>query len=615
MYLRQFSGDRVSDHVITKGYMRKRSLLALSFLALFATLAVFGAVAGRKAERTVDANLAGIDMALVSLSEISAALNVLSQEPNSQEAYVAHGKIRRASHGAEDALKIIEAAVANNELYSDNMATLTQVALNPITDFKQVLHFGRLLNQRKNTSNERTLIKISSLSLEITNRLLGVFSTVRQKESEYSRLSQQMEFFYILGSITIFCIGALISIRLVYLPMERFVLSAHEQLKNERDRAENASRAKTIFLASMSHEIRTPLNGIIGLTETLADANLTREQKDTIKLVNKSGYALLEILNNVLSTSRGEVLGADEDKEIFCLRDLCQDVVALFTAEATNKGNKLRFEDAQGAEPVWIRARSGQIRQVVTNLVSNAIKFTKEGTVTVSLSATRVKDNYHVAIGVSDDGIGIAPHEIEAVFKEFQQANEDVMMNYGGTGLGLSISKNIATSMGGDIVCESELGVGTTFTFSFPVQRAHAPQMTVPVATSDAVRTMKVLIVDDNRVNVLVTERILKRIGIDAQNAYSARDALGIVRTWHPDVVLMDIRMPDMNGLEATSRIKEMEAQGVIPPVQVIGLSANHSKGDIDSGLAAGMCTYVSKPINAAKLAEALQLVSELDAA
>lgn len=595
--------------------MRKRSLLALGFLMLFALLSVVGAFSGRKAERMVEENLAGIDMALVALSELSASFGVLAQDPNSQEAYVAHGKVRRASGKAEEALRVLEEAVAQQSLCDDSMAVLTQVALNPITDLKQVLHFGRLLNDRRNTSNERTLIKISSLSLDITNRLMEVFSGVRQKETEFASLAKRTQFFYILGAISLFCIGALLSIRLVYLPMERYVLSAHAQLKNERDRAESASRAKTIFLASMSHEIRTPLNGIIGLTETLADANLTREQKDTIKLVNKSGHALLEILNNVLSTSRGEVIGADEDKEVFCLRELCQEVVSLFMAEATNRGNQIRFDGGGSEDAVWVRARSGQIRQVLTNLVSNAIKFTHEGTVVVALSATRVASRYHVDLRVSDTGIGIAPEEIDGVFLEFQQANEGVMMNYGGTGLGLSISKNIAKAMGGDIFCQSKVGEGTSFTFSFPVEYAAAPEDVLPLVASDAMRRMKVLIVDDNRVNVLVTERVLKRMGIEAKNAYSARDALAIIREWQPEVVLMDIRMPDMNGLEATGRIKDMEAQGLIPRVQVIGLSANHSRGDIESGLAAGMCTYVSKPINAAKLAEALHFVSELDAA
>lgn len=592
---------------ITKGYMRRRSLLALGFLMLFALLSVAGVVTGRKAERTNKANLAAIDMALVSLSELSAAFGVLTQRPTSQQSFVARSKIRRASGRANDALSLIEAAVEDEELSKKNLATLTQVALNPIADLKQVLSFGRMLNESQNTSDERSMTKISSLSLEISNRLMDVFSSIRHQEALSSEGAHQRILLYTIGSVLLFCVGLFLSAWIVYLPMEKSVLIAQRHLLDERDRAENASKVKTVFLASISHEIRTPLNGIIGLTETLSGSNLTPEQRETIMLVNKGGHGLLQLLNNILSAARGEALGSDEEKSIFQPREVCQEVIAMFEATARQRGNEILFEYDQTSGPIHVQARSGQFRQVINNLLSNAIKFTQNGTITVSLSETEIGQKMQVELAIVDTGIGIAPNKMEAVFEEFQQAHDKDATEYEGSGLGLSISRTIARSMWGDIVCESELGVGTTFTFFFLADIAEPQAVPVPLPATDKIKNLKVIIVDDNKVNILVTERILKRFGIEASSTSSPLEALAKIRELQPDVVLMDVRMPEMNGLDATRRIRDMEAKGLVSSgIYVVGVSANDSPSDIREAIAAGMSSYVSKPVNIAKMAEAL---------
>lgn len=602
----------MSASAITKGYMRRRSLLALGFLMLFALLSVAGVVTGRNAERTNKANLAAIDMTLVSLSELSAAFGVLTQRPTSQQSFVARSKIRRASERANVALSLLDAAVENEKFSAKNLATLTQVALNPITDFKQILYFCRMLNESQNTSDERSMIKISSLSLEISNRLMDVFSSIRQQETQSSEGAHQRVIFYTIGSVLLFCVGLLLSVWVVYLPMEKSVLATQRQLLNERDRAENASKVKTVFLASISHEIRTPLNGIIGLTETLSGSNLTPEQRETIKLVNKGGHGLLQLLNSILSAARGEALGSDEEISVFQPREVCHEVVTMFASTARQRGNKILFEYEQASGPIRVQARIGQFRQVLNNLLSNAIKFTQNGTITVSLSETVIGEKVQVELAIVDTGIGIAPNRMGAVFEEFQQAHDKDPTEYEGSGLGLSISRTIARSMRGDIICESELGVGTTFTFLFLADIAAPQAVTAPLPATDKIKNLKVIIVDDNKVNILVTERILKRFGIEASSTSSPLEALAKIRDEQPEVVFMDIRMPEMNGLEATRRIREMEAKGLVSSgIYVVGVSANDSPSDIREAIAAGMSSYVSKPVNIAKLAEALNNAAE----
>ncbi len=606
----------MTDRVISKSYMRKRSLLALFFLVLFASISVLGTLSGKNAERAFDKTLAAMDLAIVSLSDLSTAFGMLAQQPKAQESYLAHSKIRRASHAAETAMKALETALRTEDLTASSMRILNRSEQNPISDFRQVLHFGRLLGERRNSDNERTLTKIATLSLDTSNRLLAIYSDLRQQETEAFRANHAQQTLITLGSLGFFLLGAAIAVGLVYLPMERSVLAAHQQLQAERDRAEAASRSKTVFLASMSHEIRTPLNGIIGLSDSLIDDNLTRDQKATLELVNKSGHALLQVLNNILSTSRGEIVGADEDKEVFSLTGLCEDIVALFAIEGRNKGIEVRVLDAGLLPPLWVNSRSSQIRQVVTNLISNAVKFTHEGSVSLSLDARQVSGRYEVELTVTDTGIGIAAEDIAKIFSQFQQANEDIIRNYGGTGLGLSISRNIAEALGGTIDVTSEPGVGTQFLFRFPVEVADAPEgNSVEPFAAPIGGNLRILIVDDNKVNILVAERVLTRMGVEVQSASSAEDAFEAIRSWSPEIVLMDIRMPNMDGLEATRQIKQLERNREIAPLKIIGLSANHSREDIELGLNSGMCTYIPKPINAAKLVEAIRFATELNAA
>ncbi|KUP91748.1 autoinducer 2 sensor kinase/phosphatase LuxQ [Tritonibacter horizontis] len=605
----------MTDHSISKSYMRKRILLALSFLFLFAVLSTLGTLVGKNAERAFGKNLAALDMALTSLTELSTAFEVLVQNPQPEEAYLAHRRIRSAAHTAENALKLLEAAQKSDGFSELTASLLERAQQNPISEFKQVLHFGRMLNERQNNNTKRTMVKIAEMAIEKTNALLPLYTEIWQQEANSFRATRTHPYLYIIGSLIFFGIGAGIAVRLVYLPMERSVVAAHQQLQSEKDKAEAASRSKTMFLALMSHEIRTPLNGIIGLTETLSDTNLTNDQKATIQLVNKSGHALLQLLNNILGTSRGEVMGEADEKEVFCLTDLCRDIVALFGSEGRNKGIDVRFQDDANADPVWIRSRSSQIRQVVTNLVSNAVKFTHVGSVSVILETRRVGSHYDVSLSVVDTGIGISKQDISKVFLQFQQANDEIIKDYGGSGLGLSISQNIAQALGGEIDVESEAGVGTCFRFCFPVEAAEAPQDTAVVPAHFIAEDLKVLIVDDNRVNVLVAERVLNKMGVDIQSAMCAQEAMTAIQTWKPDIVLMDIRMPKTDGLEATRQIKKLEMENAIPPVKIIGLSANYSQEDIDLGLTSGMCTYIAKPINATKLAEAIRFATQKDAA
>jgi signal transduction histidine kinase/ligand-binding sensor domain-containing protein/CheY-like chemotaxis protein len=385
-------------------------------------------------------------------------------------------------------------------------------------------------------------------------------------------------------------------------------------LVEAREAAIEASRLKSEFLANMSHEIRTPMNGVIGMTDLALDHSLEPAVREYLQTVRSSADSLLHVINDILDFAKieaGKLELADAD---FDLRELVTDLVRLLGPRARDKG--IRFECAIPADlPPRLVGDPLRLRQVLTNLVGNALKFTDQGEVRVDLglvAASGAADRVGVRFAVVDSGIGIAERDLARIFDAFTQADGSSTRRFGGTGLGLSISSQLVRLMGGRLEVMSAPGHGSTFSFGIEFGRGAAPSLEpdrqAPTPSIAGVgRPLAVLVAEDNAVNQLVTARLLERAGHTASVVESGAAAIAALADRPFDVVLMDVQMPEMNGFEATRRIRDGEAGAGATSVPIIALTAHAMRGDRERCLAAGMDGYVSKPLRAPELYAALE--------
>ena len=382
---------------------------------------------------------------------------------------------------------------------------------------------------------------------------------------------------------------------------------AINQLIKTREEAEQASKAKSDFLAMMSHELRTPMNGVLGMLQLLETTEMSQEQAEYTALATESTEHLLKVINDILDFSRIERDALELECSAFNLLDLLLSSVQVFLHSAQQRGLQLHLETPPGLEQIEVRGDPTRIRQILVNLLGNALKFTEEGSIHVQVRWQPLDEQVlWLACSVQDSGIGISPERLEHMFDAFQQADTSISRRYGGTGLGLPIARTLAERMGGTLTARSEAGQGSTFTLEIPLpfSQQNPRPVLLERETSGDDNGHLVLLVEDNPVNQTVIEAMLRSLGYQVCLVADGAQALHHAEHFAYSAILMDCRLPIMDGYEATRQIRMLEGKQQLP---IIALTANALQGDREACLAAGMNDYLAKPFKRADLQRILQ--------
>ncbi|MFJ6023206.1 ATP-binding protein [Brevundimonas sp. NPDC092305] len=383
------------------------------------------------------------------------------------------------------------------------------------------------------------------------------------------------------------------------------------RLKLAQRKAEEANRAKSEFLANMSHEIRTPLNGVVSMADALARRDLAPQEHEMIELIRSSSATLERLLSDILDSAKIEAGQVSLEPTVFVLRQAVNDIGALWRARADDKGVDL-VVDMDAALDGAVEGDAIRLRQVLANLISNALKFTSKGS--VSLIVRAVGDD-RVRFEVRDTGVGFDEDQRKRIFQRFQQADGSITRRYGGTGLGLAISQALVTLMGGELDCESAPGTGSVFFFDIPLPRTDAAVAEIESADVAEVedRPLRILLADDHPANRKVVEIMLGATDMELEAVEDGLQALNAFRGGGYDVVLMDMQMPVMDGLTATHSIRAHEAEHDLARTPIIMLTANALTEHVEQGRAAGADGHLSKPITLATLMAAIGRVLSAD--
>jgi signal transduction histidine kinase len=379
------------------------------------------------------------------------------------------------------------------------------------------------------------------------------------------------------------------------------LLKATKTAQEMAAEAEKANAAKSQFLANMSHEIRTPMNAIIGFSEVLGEELLTEQQKQYIKLILNSSRHLLELVNNILDFSKIEA-GQMSTESIECdIRAILENIESLMNPLVNKKNLQLKIGCSDDV-PIAIMTDSARLRQCLINLLSNAVKFTEQGYVKIFVHKILKDNNPFIEFEVSDTGIGIPTEKLGSIFDSFTQADGSTTRKYGGTGLGLTITKQLAALLGGDVTVESRPGQGSTFRFYIPATTPQERPTEMKQGSSRTEFSGRVLVVEDGLANQTLIKSILEKLGFVVTIADNGLEAIDAVKNQHFEMIFMDMQMPNMNGYEATGRIRSL---GINMPI--VAMTANTAAGDEKQCLAAGCDDFVPKPLDKAHLLKVIK--------
>lgn len=388
-----------------------------------------------------------------------------------------------------------------------------------------------------------------------------------------------------------------------------------DEVQKAKEVAENSSRMKSEFLANMSHEIRTPLNSIVGMIEVLQETPLTAEQREYVSLFKRASSALLSIVNDILDMSKIEAGAVELNIESFLLKDVVQDVIQTLSPLAKQKNINLEFKISPNMSSSY-KGDVAKIRQILTNLISNSLKFTSEGFVSLSIQPNSTGKSGNLFFTVEDTGIGISKEKIGSLFRIFTQADSSITKTYGGTGLGLALCKKLTEMMGGEIWLESTVGKGSCFYFTLDLlevtehETKDHLQISAQTISTDEIKPLKILLVDDSIENRVLIKTFLKKTNHQITEAENGYEAVQLARDNQFDVILMDLQMPVMDGLKATQMIRSFEKTNHKERVHIIALTAYALKEEVDKSIASGCDLHLSKPIKKSTLIEVLNSIS-----